>query len=154
MGYPGVTRVREAGNGLYVAERDSGLPIAVSVKDGSIEASTAGGAWEHVAAALIESPTLTLRAIGPESGNPDYSHADQGGGSVVAPWDLAKVKELLAEAGVIIEGDAYARFKKLTDDAYTGAPGVTADSQAAPKSATKSAEGQTYLIGDLPGSST
>ena len=59
MGYPGITEVQELVPGLYVAQRSIGMPIAVSIKDGLVEATAAGGAWGHLAATLCESGTLT-----------------------------------------------------------------------------------------------
>lgn len=92
-GYTGVIGVRKVSDGLYLAARDSGMPLAIHIDEGSVsvEPSTSGGAWAALAAALYDSPTLTTLAAGPP---PDYS-----------PWSQSEVDELMRWIGLRRQAD-------------------------------------------------
>jgi hypothetical protein len=59
-GYEGVIAVHQVDDETFIATRKSGLPVAVTVKQGVLEASAASGPWAHIAMALCTSPTLSL----------------------------------------------------------------------------------------------
>jgi hypothetical protein len=63
MGYSGVTTVRRTAKGLYVCEREQGLPLAVHVTEDYVDVTAAGGAWGQISAVLCESGTLTADNI-------------------------------------------------------------------------------------------
>jgi len=62
-GYPGITGVKQVGDGMFIAQRSCGLPVAITIKNGGLEASAASGPWAHIGMALCTSPSLTRNAI-------------------------------------------------------------------------------------------
>lgn len=124
MGYPGITSVDKVGEGLFVATRSSGLPIAVAVDfdESTIEASPAGGAWGHVAATLMTNGSLvsTQKFIGPEDLSASGSGTAGAGQPIdYAPWDEQAVIDMLESRGIIID-PSRDTHQELTDGAYAG----------------------------------
>ena len=118
-GFEGVTAVNEISPGVFVAQRSGGLPVAVSFKNGRLEASAAGGAWAHVGVALCESPTLTRL----EHGIPLPPSAANGGGNIkqpidFAPWDPEQVLDMMASVGIFMDQPAIENFTELTEDLF------------------------------------
>lgn len=101
-GYTGVTKAVNVGADLWIVQRSCGMPLAVSVKDGFIEASAASTPWAHLAATLLESGTLTTKLhdsgayIGPER-VPQHEHV---GPVDFAPWSSEAFDAMLADAGL------------------------------------------------------
>lgn len=81
-GYPGITRVDQVAPDMFIAHRENGLPVAVTVKNGCLEASAASGPWAHIGLAICESGTLT--------------HT----GKSSTMWDPERVKAMMAEFGI------------------------------------------------------
>ena len=118
-GFDGVTAISEISPGVYVAQRTNGLPVAVSFKNGRLEASAAGGAWAHVGVALCESPTLTRF----EHTIPMPGSAGPSGGMTsqpidFAPWDPEKVLDMMASIGVFMDQPVQENFAELTEDLF------------------------------------
>lgn len=106
-GYPGVTRVERVADDLYVAAREGGMPVAVSVKGGRMEASAAGGPWGMLAMSLFESGTLTSSKRSIHRQPVDYSR-----------WNEDEVIEMLAEVGVHLDKPATDQFADIVDDIF------------------------------------
>ena len=110
-GYPGVLDVVQVGSGLYVAQRSHGMPLAISFKNGQIEASSGGGAWSNIAAALCESGTMVGTTV-PEASKRALETGDYSviSGSVgannqpvdFAPWDPAEVDQMMRNEGLMV----------------------------------------------------
>lgn len=97
-GYPGVTSVRSVGENMFIADRESGLPLAITVKDGLMEASAAGGPWAHIGMALMSSPSLTNNASLGVEGSEDAQIAPNGS---VITWDPEVVNRMMEDFGVM-----------------------------------------------------
>ena len=144
-GYEGVTDVRRIAPDMWLVSRGEKTPLAVSMKDGYLETTAAGGAWGHVGAMLIQSPTL--KAIGPEEDD-DYSVAADAGPASVSPWSPQAVRDALAAVGVNLTDSAFEQFQRHTDAAYALHPSTTAVNKTQNKAPD---EQPSYFIGDLPG---
>lgn len=108
-GYEGVIDVHSVGPDMYVATRKNGLPLAITVKNGELEASAAGGPWGHIGMALVESPTLTSRSVSLQAGETTKPNGSQG--EIIGKWSDDLVNQLLSEYGVMTPG---ARTDALT----------------------------------------
>lgn len=103
MGFPGVRAVSALASGLYVVEREIGTPLAVSIKDGIIEATASGGAWAEVAATLCTAGSMistSRKLIGPEVGYTGEMSGHFTQPVDYAPWDTRAVLDMLAGAGI------------------------------------------------------
>lgn len=114
-GYPGVLGVTQVRPGLYVAQRSHGMPLAITFKDGQIEAASGGGAWGQVAVALCESgsmvqlqpqasaptPVPTVNTIDPAELPPSQGGA-QSNPVDFGRWDPAMVDQMLRAEGLLV----------------------------------------------------
>jgi hypothetical protein len=122
-GYPGVISVKEVAQGLYIAQRSTGLPVAVHVTDQDIDVASADGPWARLAALVLETPSLVKRAIGPEVRPVGYPGVSQHIDS--SSWDASVVMDLLAACGVLIGGSASENFQRLTQELYAHVDATT-----------------------------
>jgi hypothetical protein len=97
-GWTDVLGVREIGDGLFVASRKSGMPIAIQVHEDGFESAAAGGAWGRLGMAAFDSPSLVRM---------DLAGGEYTGARVIdhTQWDPSVVSGMLAEVGVPIDGN-------------------------------------------------
>lgn len=117
LGYEGVSSVDQVSPGVFVAHRAAGMPLAITIKDGLLEASAASGPWSHLAATLVESGTLTSskKFFGIES-EVKPGMANSGQPIDYAPWDPAAVASLLDGKG--ISEDSFAAVDPATSKMF------------------------------------
>ena len=118
MGYPGVVGVKTGPDGMYIAERSHGLPLAVHITDEFVEVTSAGGAWGHLAATLCTSGTLAFAAMS-DAGVPDGHIPDHGGTMFVVdhtPWDPNEVQKLMSTYFDMTETSPYAWLRNEVGD--------------------------------------
>lgn len=103
-GYEGVVGVKQLGEGIYLAMRASGMPLAVAIDGDSIEVEPAAqGAWGRLGAALYESPSLTLASYVPV----DHSRWSQEDEEQMLRWIGLQPGGNLANFGAV-EREAFA----------------------------------------------
>ncbi len=152
-GFEGVVSVTKMGADMWIVDRGDLSPLAVSIKDGCIETTAAGGAWGHLGMSIMRNPTL--KAIGPEE-DEDYSVAADGNGTKVSAWDPAFVRSALIDVGVNISDSAWQQFQRITEQMYdhkdaTTAVNLSAVNLSAAENSAPPEVLETFLVGELPG---